>query len=97
MVLLSVASLGFAAAAEIDLVAYLVSRCFGMKAYGKIYGWQLTPFYIGAAVGPLMVGVFYDTFQSYVQALYFAAAALIAGALVIGSVAIPPQYDRKGH
>ncbi|MDX2145558.1 MAG: MFS transporter [Rhodospirillaceae bacterium] len=97
MVLISVMSLGFAAAAEIDLVAYLVSRCFGMKSYGKIYGWQLTPFYIGAAVGPLIVGMMYDAFQGYVEALYVSAVALLVGAFVIGSVKIPPEYDRKGH
>ena len=39
--LIAVITLGLSAAAEIDLVAFLVSRFFGLKAYGKIYGSQL--------------------------------------------------------
>ena len=92
-VVLSILSLGLAAAAEVDLVAYLTSRWFGMRAYGKIYGWQLTAFYLGAAVGPLCAGYAYDHFKSYEQTLYFAAAALLFGATVIGTLGRPPQFD----
>ncbi len=80
---LAVMSLGLAAEVEVevDLVAFLSSRYLGMKAYGKIYGWQLTAFYLGAAVGPLAAGLTYDRFQSYLQVLCFAAAALLFGAI----------------
>ena len=90
-----VISLGLAAAAEVDLVAYLTSRCFGMKAYGKIYGWQLTAFYIGAAVGPFCAGLAYDYFQGYLQVLYFAAASLVFGAIVIGTIQLPKEFARS--
>jgi MFS family permease len=86
-------SLGLAAAAEVDLVAFLTSRFFGMRAYGKIYGWQLTAFYIGAALGPLGAGLAFDHFQSYVPTLYFAAASMAFGALVTGSLGNPPRFE----
>jgi MFS family permease len=86
---LSVLSLGLAAAAEVDLVAYLSSRFFGMRAYGKVYGWQLTSFYLGAALGPLAAGVAYDRFGSYLPTLYFATGALIFGALVTATLGKP--------
>ncbi len=89
---LAVMSLGLAAAAEVDLVAFLSSRYFGMRAYGRIYGWQLTAFYLGAAVGPLAAGLAYDHFQSYLQVLYFAAAALLFGAIVTGTLGRPPEF-----
>jgi MFS family permease len=89
---ISVVSLGLAAAAEVDLVAFLTSRWFGMKSYGKIYGWQLTSFYAGAAVGPFLTGLAYDYFQSYLQALYFAAAVLVFGAVLIGTLGRPPDF-----
>ncbi len=92
-----VLSLGLAAAAEVDLVAYLTSRCFGLKAYGKIYGWQISSFYIGAAVGPFLVGKAYDAFGGYLQTLYFAAAALIFGAIVIGTIKLPKGTEGGGH
>lgn len=89
LVTISVLSLGLAAAAEVDLVAYLTSRFFGMRAYGEIYGWQLTSFYLGAALGPLAAGMAYDHYQSYVPTLYFACGAMIFGALVTGSLGKP--------
>jgi cyanate permease len=92
LVLLSVVSLGLAAAAEVDLVAYLTSRFCGMRAYGRIYGFQLTAFYAGAAVGPLVAGIAYDRFQSYVPMLYTATGALLFGAIVTGTLGRPPQF-----
>ncbi len=89
----AVLSLGLAAAAEVDLVAFLTSRFFGMKAYGKIYGWQLTAFYLGAAIGPFAAGRAYDHFQSYVPTLYFAAGALLFGAIVTGTLGRPPEFS----
>ncbi|MCU0760931.1 MAG: MFS transporter [Steroidobacteraceae bacterium] len=89
---LAVMSLGLAAAAEVDLVAFLSSRFFGMRAYGKIYGWQLTAFYLGAAIGPFAAGRAYDHFQSYLPVLYFAAGALLFGALVTGTLGRPPVF-----
>jgi MFS family permease len=86
-------SLGLAAAAEVDLVAFLTSRFFGMRAYGKIYGWQLTIFYVGAALGPLGAGLAFDHFQSYVPTLYFAAASMAFGALVTGSLGKPRAFE----
>lgn len=89
---LSVMSLGLAAAAEVDLVAFLTSRFFGMKAYGKIYGWQLTAFYLGAAIGPFVAGLAYDHYKSYLQVLYFATGALLFGAIVTGTLGRPPVF-----
>jgi len=89
LVTISVLSLGLAAAAEVDLVAYLTSRFFGMRSYGEIYGWQLTSFYLGAALGPLAAGIAYDHYQSYVPTLYFACGAMIFGALVTSSLGKP--------
>ena len=93
----SVISLGFATAAEVDLVAYLTARYFGMKAYGKIYGWQITSFYIGAALGSLGAGFAYDYFGSYMEMLYFAAGSLIFGAIVVGSLPNPPNFAAVGE
>lgn len=64
-----------------------------MRAYGKIYGWQLTVFYVGAALGPLGAGLAFDHFQSYVPTLYFAAASMAFGALVTGSLGKPRTFE----
>jgi predicted MFS family arabinose efflux permease len=92
--MIAVGSLGFAAAAEIDLVAYLTSRYFGMKAYGRIYGSQLTVFYAGAALGPFAVGMMYDAFGNYLPSLYAAGVIFVFGAFVIGSLGKPPEFEK---
>lgn len=96
--IVAAAMFGFAAATEVDLVAFLSSRYFGMKAYGKIYGLQITLFYIGAASGPLVAGMMYDSFHGYTEVLYICAALLVVGAFIVGSLGKPPHFGEiKGH
>jgi MFS family permease len=89
---LAVISIGLSAAAEFDLVSYLTGRFLGMRAYGRIYGWQLSIFFFGAAAGPFAAGFAYDHFHSYVATLEFAAGALIIAALVLGTLGRPPSF-----
>jgi predicted MFS family arabinose efflux permease len=74
---------GFSAGAEVDLIAFLTSRYFGLKAYGKIYSWALVPFALGGGLGPLAAGRVFDAFGSYRPALYGAAAMLSLGVLLL--------------
>ena len=84
-------SLAFAAAflvglgmgAEGDIIAYLVSRYFGLRAFGEIYGYAFAAFTLGGVVGPLLMGVGFDRTGSYSLVLSaFVVAALIAAALM---------------
>lgn len=89
---LCVIALGLGAAAEVDLVAYLTSRYLGMKAYGRIYGLQLSAFYLGASIGPAAIGYSFNHFGSYGPALGFAVGALIFGAVVLATLGKPPTF-----
>jgi MFS family permease len=51
--------------AEIDLMAFFISRYFGLKAYGKIYGIMFAVFNIGTGLGPALSGLSFDRFHSY--------------------------------
>lgn len=55
--------------AEIDLMAFFISRYFGLKAYGKIYGLMFMLFNIGTGLGPALSGRAFDKFHSYSQIL----------------------------
>jgi MFS family permease len=75
---------GFAAGAEFDMMAYLVSRYFGLTHYGKIYGVQYAIFFLGAAIAPTMFGGSYDAHRSYAFILgWVAGATLLAAALLL--------------
>jgi MFS family permease len=86
----SVIAVGCAVGAEIDMVAFFTSRYFGMKEYGKIYGWQTTSFYIAAAVGQRVVGVTYDHFHGYLQVLIGSAISILIGGAIIGTLGRQP-------
>lgn len=71
--------LGFAAGAESDVIAFLAARYFGMKQYGRIYGFLYMPFGIGSAISPILYGVVRDRTGSYDGMLTAAAILFVAG------------------
>jgi len=86
---------GFCAGAEIDLIAYLVSRYFGMRAYGAIYGCQMMFFAAGSGVGGVLTGHIRDVYGSYNPALYGGIAVFVLGAGIIGSMGALPAFSRR--
>ncbi len=83
--------IGLSAGAEVDLLAYLVSRYFGMLHYAKIYGWALSAFSAGAGTGPVFAGWVHDVSGSYVLALYAFAAMVTVAAGLIGTLGRPDR------
>lgn len=53
--------------AEIDLMAFFISRYFGLRAYGKIYGLMFMLFNVGTGLGPALSGRAFDIYHSYFQ------------------------------
>jgi MFS family permease len=74
--------IGLAAGAEVDVLAYLVSRYFGTRAYATTYGWIYAAFSTGSGLGPLLGARLFDLGGSYILALW-AYAALFAVACVL--------------
>jgi predicted MFS family arabinose efflux permease len=71
--------IGLAQGAEIDVVAYIIAKYFGMKSFAAIYG--LTVLFIGVftSVGAMAFAFAYDKFGSYNQALIGAAVLFALG------------------
>lgn len=80
--------IGLAFGAESDLIGYLTSRYFGLRAFGQIYGYLYTIFVLAAATGPLAFGLGRDVFGSYTWP--FLAAAAIAACAGILMLVMPP-------
>jgi predicted MFS family arabinose efflux permease len=62
---LAVVILGFSAGIEYDLLAYLVSRYFGIRNYAAIYGTLYAFFAAGAGFGPAVYGRVFENTGSY--------------------------------
>ncbi|HJY80591.1 MAG TPA: MFS transporter [Candidatus Binatia bacterium] len=87
----AVGSLAFVAAflgdlgagAEFDIIAYMVSRYFGLRAFGEIYGYVFAAFALGGVIGPPLMGIGFDSTGSYSLALGgFVVTTLIAAGLM---------------
>jgi MFS family permease len=90
---LAVAFVGLAAGAEVDLIAYLCSRQFGTRAYGKIYGWQYSVFVMGYGFSPFLVGLARDHFGNYNFALLGSASAVAIAGLVAPLLRSKPEFE----
>jgi MFS family permease len=79
-------SIGLAAGAEVDMIGFFVSRYYGLRRFGQIYGVLFAVFTIGAGLGPLLMGASHTTFGSYYFGLVGCGAALAAAALSVLAV-----------
>lgn len=73
---------GLTIGSEIDILAYLIARYFGMRAYGRIYGALYMALLAGAALSPLGYGLGVDQTGSYRAPLTVAAALLVTSAIL---------------
>jgi MFS family permease len=57
---------GLGIGAEVDIMAFLVSRYFGLRCFGAIYATMFALFSMGVGLGPFLLGLSHDKFGSYV-------------------------------
>ena len=87
--------LGAGVGAEIDLLSYLVSRYFGVRHFGEIYGWLFSACAIGIAAGGTAMGWTYQLTNTYVPTLLVFSALLVVAAgllLLLGTYRYPPTH-----
>lgn len=75
--------MGVGVGAEFDLMAFLVSRYFGRRHYGTIYGIVYALFRAATGVGPLWFGYAFDTTGTYAGVLRISALLIVAGAMAL--------------
>jgi predicted MFS family arabinose efflux permease len=75
---------GMGLGAEGDLLGYFVSRYFGLRSFGTIYGFMIGIFSLGNGVGPFLMGLSFDNTHSYLTAaLGFEILLLVCCGLVL--------------
>jgi len=74
---------GLGLGAEVDLIGYLQSRYFGLRAFGQVYGYLFAIFTVGAALGPFLMGATFDMFGSYRPTLMAFFVVLLGAALAM--------------
>ncbi|MBY0422097.1 MAG: hypothetical protein K2Q06_07320, partial [Parvularculaceae bacterium] len=77
------AAFGLTVGSEIDVIAYLAARHFGLKNFGALYGALIMALALGTAFGPLAAGAIHDANGSYASFLALSMALLSASSVVI--------------
>jgi predicted MFS family arabinose efflux permease len=80
---IGVVLLGFSAGIEYDLLAYLVSRYFGIRNYAVIYGVLYAFFAAGAGFGPATYGRVFQATGSYDAVLLWSLWAFVLCSLAL--------------
>jgi MFS family permease len=75
---------GLGIGAEVDIIAYLTSRYFGLRSYGAIFGWIWAVFGVSGGLGAYLMALGFDKTGSYVVPLSgFFCAAVLATLLIM--------------
>jgi len=86
--------------AEGDVIAYTVSRYFGLKAFGTAYGYAFGSFVLAGAAGTLLMGVGFDLTRSYTVPLagFFVAMLTAAGLMMrLGPYRFAAEHGQSEH
>jgi cyanate permease len=95
---LAAMTLGFGLGAEIDVIGFMVSRYFGLRAYGEIYGCMFAIFTVGTGLGPVLMGLSFDATGSYTVTLTMFGVALICASVLVarlGRYTFPSMRRRR--
>ena len=75
--------IGFAAGAELDLMAFFAARYFGLRHYAKIYSILYALLAFGSGTAPMLFARVFDVTASYDVSFYIAAGMFFLGAAVL--------------
>jgi MFS family permease len=87
---------GVAVGAEVDLMAFLVSRYFGLREFGTIFGYVFVLLPIGVGSGSALMGITYDHAHSYTPMLTIFAVMMVAACVLLPRLG-PYVYPRVIH
>ena len=66
-----------------DLLAFLIARYFGARAYSTLYGCLYLSYAAGSGLGPVAFGADFDATGGYQLSLLIATVLLVLGGLVL--------------
>ncbi|WP_421730082.1 MFS transporter [Brevundimonas sp.] len=86
--------LGGSLGAEVDMLAYLISRYFGLKAFSQIFSVMFSAVLMAMGTAPLIFGIVFDRTGSYSSILALCAPICL---VAIGLVLLLRPYGAKAR
>lgn len=90
---IAAALFGLTLGAEVDVIAYLASRYFGLKNFGGLFGCMVGALSLGTAFGPLAAGATFDRFGGYEPFLILTIVLMALSSLALASLKRPPEWS----
>lgn len=84
--------IGYAAAAKMQICAYMTTRYAGMRNFGTVFGFMSSLIALGGGLGPLVAGLVYDHFQTYDPLLMAAVGGMLLSAAMLVGLGNYPQW-----
>ena len=84
--------IGFSIGAEIDLLAFLAGRYFGLRNYGEVFGLLFASMMLGVSLGPPVFGLCFDITGNYTLVLYFSCLLLAIATLLTHRLSGYPNF-----
>jgi MFS family permease len=82
---------GLGMGAEVETMGYMISRYFGLRAFGTAFGLAFGAFMLAGAAGVLLMGAGYDRFHSYTVPLAAFCGAMLLALLLLSRLG-PYRY-----
>lgn len=86
---------GIGAGAEFDLAAFLVSRYFGMRDYGRLFGVHLGLITLASTLSPWLFGQFYRSTGTYQATLWVCGSIFLICGLSLLTLGRYPSFARE--
>jgi len=83
---------GVGAGAEFDIAAFMVSRYFGLRDYGRLFGVHLGLITLASTVAPWVFGQVYRSTGNYDAMLMICAPVFLAGGLALLALGRYPRF-----
>lgn len=95
MAFLAAVMVGLSLGAEVDLLAYLTGRYFGLRSYGTTYGMLFSAVLIGTATGPLAFGLGFDLSGSYDTILFICVGVNLLAVVLTALLGRYPDWESR--
>ena len=93
---IAAAIFGLTVGAEVDVIAYLVARHFGLKNFGVFSGAMVGALALGVALGPLGAGAAFDRNGSYAEFLVLSMAFMAVSSIALATLS-RPRFGTLAH
>ncbi|WP_395307040.1 MFS transporter [Mycobacterium sp. AMU20-3851] len=91
---IAAALFGLTLGAEVDVIAYLAARYFGLRNFGGLFGGLVAALSLGTAFGPLAAGLSFDRFGGYSEFLVLTMVLMAISSAALASLRPAPVWPQ---